>query len=65
MVVLKMDKIDVGTYGEVYQLEVGNIESPNNGKVTINITEGEFNQLKPLFDNCTKHGKFNEHETYI
>lgn len=65
MITVKMNKIDLGSYGEAYTLTLGNIESPGKKDVTITISECEAEKLKPLFSNNTKRGKFKENEEWI
>lgn len=65
MIVVTMNKIDLGTYGEAYILTLGNIEIPNSKEVKITISEHEAESLKPLFSHNEKSGKFNENEKWL
>lgn len=65
MVVLKINKIDVGAYGEAYFLTIGNLEEPKKKDVQINISECQAEMLKPLFSNSKKSGKLLENEEWF
>jgi hypothetical protein len=64
MVVVKMNKQDLGTFGEAYILTLSNIEDVNIQSVKITISECEADKLKTLFSNNAKSGKFNENEEW-
>lgn len=65
MITVKMNKIDVGAYGEAYTLTLGNIETTDKNEIKLSISEYEAEILKPLFSHNTKSGKFNENEEWI
>lgn len=65
MIIVRMNKIDLGAYGEAYTLTLGNIESPEKKSIKITISEYEAEKLKPLFTHNTKSGKFQENEEWI
>ncbi len=65
MIVVTMNKIDLGTFGEAYTITLGNIDSPEKKSVRITISECEAEKLKPLFTHNTKSGKFQENEEWI
>jgi len=64
MIVVSMNKQDLGTFGEAYFLTLGNIEEPKKESVRISISEFEAEKLKPLFSNSKKTGKFNENQEW-
>lgn len=65
MVIVRMNKIDVGTHGAAYFLTLGNIEVPEKQDVKIAISEVEAELLKPLFCRSKKSGKFEENEEWV
>lgn len=61
---VEMNKIDIGAYGEAYEVIITDMENPEKPKFKIPISEYQFEQFKKQFDNCKKSGKFEENETY-
>ena len=65
MVIVRMNKVDIGTHGVAYFLTLGNIEVPEKKDVKVTISEFEAELLKPLFCRSTKSGKFDENEEWV
>lgn len=62
--IIKLEKTDLGMYGELYEIHVIVPYEHSNKSFRFKISEHDFERFKPEFTECEKSGQFNNDEIY-
>jgi len=61
---VELRKTDLGTYGDGWELYIGDIENPEMPPIRVRLSEYEGEQAMKSFKKCEKSGKWQQDHKY-